>query len=73
MLNGKLYIDARCANQLGMWVNRSEDETTVTVMFPDNPIARESIVRYLDAMKSAYVRVAEGRRGSGTLCRRCSI
>jgi mycolipenoyl-CoA---2-(long-chain-fatty acyl)-trehalose mycolipenoyltransferase / long-chain-acyl-CoA---trehalose acyltransferase len=72
-LNGKLYIDTRCANQLGMWVNRSEDETTVTVMFPDNPIARESIVRYLDAMKSAYVRAAEGRRGSGTLCRRRSI
>jgi mycolipenoyl-CoA---2-(long-chain-fatty acyl)-trehalose mycolipenoyltransferase / long-chain-acyl-CoA---trehalose acyltransferase len=60
-LNGKLFIDARSANQIGMWVNRGRD-TTVTVMFPNNPIARESIVRYIDAMKSAYVRIAEGRR-----------
>jgi mycolipenoyl-CoA---2-(long-chain-fatty acyl)-trehalose mycolipenoyltransferase / long-chain-acyl-CoA---trehalose acyltransferase len=58
-LNGQLYIDARSANQIGMWVNRSEKETTVTVMFPNNPVARESIVRYMDAMKSVYVRVAE--------------
>lgn len=59
-LNGKLYVDARCANQVGMWVNRHEKETTVTVMSPDDPTARESIVRYTDAMKSAYVRVADG-------------
>ena len=60
-LNGKLFVDARAANQIGMWVNRGEKETAVTVMFPNNPIARDSIVRYMDAMKSAYVRVAEGR------------
>ena len=60
-MNGKLHMDARAANQIGMWVNRSEKETSVTVMFPDNDVARESIVRYMEAMKSAYVRVAEGR------------
>jgi hypothetical protein len=60
-MNGKLHMDARAANQIGMWVNRSEKETSVTVMFPDNAVARESIVRYMDVMKSAYVRVAEGR------------
>ncbi len=60
-LNGKLHMDARAANQIGMWVNRSETETVVTVMFPDNAVARESILRYVEAMKSAYVRVAEGR------------
>ncbi len=60
-MNGKLHMDARAANQIGMWVNRSDAETSVTVMFPDNPVARESIIRYMEAMKSAYVRVAEGR------------
>ncbi len=60
-LNGKLYIDARSADQIGMWVNRAEKETTVTVMFPNNLIARESIARYLETTKSVYARVAEGR------------
>jgi mycolipenoyl-CoA---2-(long-chain-fatty acyl)-trehalose mycolipenoyltransferase / long-chain-acyl-CoA---trehalose acyltransferase len=60
-LNGRLHMDARAANQVGMWVNRGEDQTAVTVMFPNNPIARESVIRYLDAMKSAFVRIAEGR------------
>ncbi|OOK66699.1 trehalose-2-sulfate acyltransferase papA2 domain protein [Mycobacterium kansasii] len=44
-----------------MWVNRFHEETTVTASFPDSPIAHESVRRYLDAMKSVYVRVAEGR------------
>ena len=60
-LNGKLYSDDRAADQIGMWVNRAETSTTVTVTFPNNPVARDSVVRYLDAMKSAFVRVAEGR------------
>jgi hypothetical protein len=31
------------------------------VAYPNNPIARESVTRYVDAMKSVYLRVAEGR------------
>ncbi len=63
-LNGRLYCDDRAADQIGMWVNRTVQGTTVTVAFPNNPIARESIVRYMDAMKSAFVRVAEGREAA---------
>jgi len=59
-LNGKVYCDSRSADQLGIWVNRSERETVVTVAFPDNPTARESVLRYLNVMKQIYVRVAEG-------------
>jgi mycolipenoyl-CoA---2-(long-chain-fatty acyl)-trehalose mycolipenoyltransferase / long-chain-acyl-CoA---trehalose acyltransferase len=60
-LNGKVYTDTRSAYQVGMYVNRSDRETTITVTFPNNPIARESIDRYLHAMKSVYARVADGR------------
>ena len=60
-LNGKIYSDVGAAHQVGMWVNRSDEGTTITVAFPDNPIARESVVRYLDALKSACVGVAAGR------------
>ena len=59
-MNGKVYSDARSAYQIGLWVNRGERETTVTVAFPDNPIARESIDRYLVAMMAVYLGVADG-------------
>jgi 2-O-sulfo trehalose long-chain-acyltransferase len=38
-----------------------QNETTVTELFPDNPIAGESVAQYIAAMKSVYVRVADGR------------
>lgn len=60
-LNGTIYSDSRSAYQVGMWVNRVEQETTVTAAFPSNPIARESVMRYLLAMKAVYVGVVEGR------------
>ena len=60
-LNGRVYSDVGAAHQVGMWVNRLGKGTTITVAFPDNPVARESVVRYLEALKSVYVRVAEGR------------
>ncbi|MCG7611132.1 MULTISPECIES: condensation domain-containing protein [Mycobacterium] len=59
-LNGTLYSDSRSAFQVGMWVNRVQDCTTVTAAFPSNPVARESVLRYLEAMKAAYLRVVEG-------------
>ena len=59
-MNGKVYSDAGSAYQIGIWVNRGERETTVTVAFPNNPIARESIDRYLSAMTAVYVGVADG-------------
>jgi len=63
-LNFRIYDEGRVSHQVSMWVNRFERETTVTVLFPDNPVACESIARYIEAMKSAYSRAAAGgRRG----------
>jgi hypothetical protein len=39
----------------------------VTVVFPNNPVARESVTRYVEAMKSVYVRVADGRGAAAPL------
>jgi hypothetical protein len=44
-----------------MWVNRAEKETTVTVAFPNNSIARESVLRYVEAMREVYLRVIDGQ------------
>jgi 2-O-sulfo trehalose long-chain-acyltransferase len=61
-LNFRIYDEGRVSHQVSMWVNRFQQETTVTVLFPNNPIACESVARYIAAMKSVYVRAADGRR-----------
>ena len=65
-VGGKIYSEMGAANQVGMWVNRFGTGTTVTVAFPNNPIARESVTRYLAAMRSAFVGVADGRRDAAS-------
>jgi hypothetical protein len=59
--NGRLYTDLGAANQIGMWVNRRDTGTTITVAYPDNPVARESVAQYVDVVKMMYLRAAEGR------------
>jgi hypothetical protein len=54
------YGDGRNPAHLYMSVGRLFDEASMAVFFPDNPIARESVVRYVKAVKSVCVRVAEG-------------
>lgn len=46
-----------------MWVNRFEDETTLTVAFPQNPVARDSVERYIRALKATCLRVVEHGAG----------
>ena len=60
--NTRVFTDGKIAARVCMWVNKFHEETTMTVSFPNNPIAYDSVVRYLGAMKSIYLRVAEGRR-----------
>ncbi|MGV0993357.1 MAG: condensation domain-containing protein [Mycobacterium sp.] len=62
--NGTLYTDLGAANQIGMWVNRRDTGTTITVAYPDNADARESVAQYVDLMKMVYLRAAEGRADS---------
>ncbi len=59
-LNVATYFDARTPAHFCMWVGRAYDKTTLTAFFPDNPIARESINLYVDAMKSVFAAVAVG-------------
>jgi mycolipenoyl-CoA---2-(long-chain-fatty acyl)-trehalose mycolipenoyltransferase / long-chain-acyl-CoA---trehalose acyltransferase len=59
-MNGKVYSELGAAYQIGMWINRFGNGTSVTVAFPNNPIALESVTRYIEAMKSVFVRVADG-------------
>lgn len=61
-LAGGLYHDGGILlGQINIRVNRLENETQLTVLFPNNPTARESVTRYVEALKSVFVRVAQRR------------
>ena len=60
-LNVATHFDARTPAHFCMWVGRVYDKTTLTAFFPDNPVARESVSRYVELVKSVFVAVAEGR------------
>ncbi len=62
-LNFRIYDEGRVSHQVSMWVTRLQQETTATVLFPNNPVARESVARYIEAMKSVYGRIANGESG----------
>lgn len=55
-----LYGDGRLSDPLLTWVVRLEKMTMMAVLFPDNPVAHESVARYATAVKSVYAHVAEG-------------
>jgi hypothetical protein len=58
-LNIGVFSDGRYSYQMSIYVIRVEQETAVSVMFPDNPEARESVATYLATLKSVFERAAE--------------
>lgn len=54
-----IYADGRYSYQLTIFVVRLDNATAVTAIYPENPVARESILRYIAAVKSACVRIAD--------------
>jgi hypothetical protein len=54
-----IYSDGRFSYQLTIYLIRYGEGTAMAIMFPDNPIAQKSILRYLEAMKSVCARVAD--------------
>ena len=55
------YHDGGLLRQFNIRVNRLENETQLTLLFPNNPIAHESVAHYVAVFKSIMVRIAEGR------------
>jgi hypothetical protein len=72
-LNIGFYGDGRYSYQLSIFVIRLDTETAVTMVYPNNPIARESVARYVSTMKSVCVRVAEGPRRGAPAQRRSGL
>jgi hypothetical protein len=62
--NVSVYCDPRDPAHLYFSVIRLFDEVSMWVNLPKNPIAKDSVTRYLQAMKSVLKRVADGRQAS---------
>jgi hypothetical protein len=54
-----IYPDGRYSYQLTIYVFRYGEGTVMAIMYPDNPVALKSVTRYMEAMKSVCVRVAD--------------
>jgi hypothetical protein len=58
-INFGIYGDSRLSDQVCIWVNRFEAETMLTISFPENPIARDSITRYINTIQGVYARASK--------------
>ncbi len=54
-----IYPDGRYSYQLTVYIFRYGEGTVMAIMHPDNPVAQKSVTRYMEAMKSVCVRVAD--------------
>jgi hypothetical protein len=65
--NARIYHDGGIPAQFDIRVNRFETHTQLAVLLPDNPVARQSVTRYMATLKSIYLRVAEAREAGSLL------
>ncbi len=56
-MNFGTYGDNLSAGGINMWINRQAANTTVTISFPDNATARESVQRYIAILIQVFARV----------------
>lgn len=54
-----IYPDGRYSYQLTIYIFRYGEGTVMAIMHPDNAVAKKSVTRYMDAMKSVCGRVAQ--------------
>jgi hypothetical protein len=57
--NVGIYPDDRFSYQLTIYIFRYGEGTVMAIMHPDNPVAKKSATRYMEAMKSVSERVAD--------------
>jgi len=57
--NVGIYPDGRFSYQLTIYIFRYGEGTAMAIMHPDNPVAKKSVTRYMEAMKSVSGRVAD--------------
>jgi mycolipenoyl-CoA---2-(long-chain-fatty acyl)-trehalose mycolipenoyltransferase / long-chain-acyl-CoA---trehalose acyltransferase len=57
------YGDSLSAGGVNVWINRHAEKTTITMSFPDNAIARESVQHYIATLIQAFTRAVQATSG----------
>ncbi len=55
-----IWGDNRLSEAVCIWVNRMRYRTQLVVAYPGTDVARESVRRYVEAMRTEFTRVADG-------------
>ncbi|GGN95526.1 condensation domain-containing protein [Nocardia rhizosphaerihabitans] len=53
-----VFANRAASEEVLIWINRLPSGTSLSVIFPDTAVARESVGRYLTAMKSVFPAIA---------------
>ncbi|MEV0706983.1 condensation domain-containing protein [Nocardia aurea] len=57
---GGVYANRAAAEEVLMWINRFPTATSLSVIYPDTPVAHESVDRYVNALRSVFLEVVNG-------------
>lgn len=56
--NGGVYANRAASEEVLIWINRLRSGTSLSVIYPDTPVAHESVDRYVTVMKSVFLAAA---------------
>ncbi|MEV0106465.1 condensation domain-containing protein [Nocardia sp. NPDC050799] len=54
-----LYANRAASEQVLIWINRLATETTLSVIYPDTPVAHDSVDRYVRKLKTVFDMAAQ--------------
>ncbi|MGK8512689.1 condensation domain-containing protein [Nocardia asiatica] len=54
-----LYANRAASEQVLIWINRFASETTLSVIYPDTPVAHGSVERYVATLRAVFAAAAE--------------
>lgn len=49
-----LYANRAASEQVLIWINRLATETTLSVIYPDTPVAHRSVERYVERLRRVF-------------------
>lgn len=53
-VRGGLYANRAASEEVLVWINRLPTGTSLSVIYPDTPVAHESVDRYVSAMRAVF-------------------
>ncbi|WP_063043480.1 hypothetical protein [Nocardia pseudovaccinii] len=56
-VRGGVYANRAASEEVLVWINRLPTGTSLSVIYPDTPVAHESVDRYVSAMQAVFASV----------------